>query len=417
MKRESTGPILRERSLPCSSPISRCPQAGILVTMLVADSHPLHAAATSSSRLVSALTGLQPEQTPVWFMRQAGRSLPEYRALRLGSQMLDACLSPTVASEITLQPVRRHGVDAGIFFSDIVVPLRLVGVDVRIEPGRGPVFASAIDTRTAVAELTRIDPQTVVAAGEPVWEAVRLSTEMLSDLGEERGEPLPLIGFSGAPFTLAAYMVEGQASKDHAGARSLMHRDPAAWSALMDWVADLTGLFLRGQVENGASAGQLFDSWAGALSARDYVDFVAPASARALAHVRHLTYRVGPDVTDAERPVPLIHFGVGTGELLTAMRDVGVDAMGIDYRIPLDEANRRLGGTVPLQGNLDPSLLDAPWEVLAAAVDEVLERGTQAPGHVFNLGHGVPSSADPDVLTRVVDRVHAWRAPGRGNDA
>jgi uroporphyrinogen decarboxylase len=388
-----------------------------MCAMLLGPSHPLHADATAQARLTGALTGNQPEITPVWFMRQAGRSLPEYRALRVGNQMLDACLSPTLASEITLQPVRRHGVDAGIFFSDIVVPLRLVGVDVRIEPGTGPVFGQPLEGGREVAALTRIDPRDVIAAGEPVWEAVALAVSMLRSLGAERGEPLPLIGFAGAPFTLAAYMVEGRPSKDQWAARALMHRDPAAWSALMEWTADLTGLFLRCQVENGASAGQLFDTWAGNLSADDYVRYAAPATSQALSHLRDLTYHPGPAADERERPVPIIHFGLGTGELLGAMRDVGVDALGIDYRIPLDEANRRLGGAVALQGNLDPSMLAAPDDVLTRAVIDVLERGAPAPGHVFNLGHGVPAAADPDVLSRVVTLVHEWRRPAGAADA
>lgn len=382
--------------------------------MLVAPGHPLHVDGTSGSRLVQALTGRRPAVTPVWFMRQAGRSLPEYRALRLGGEMLDACLSPSVASEITLQPVRRHGVDAGIFFSDIVVPLHLAGIEVRIEPGKGPVFASALADGRAVAAVTAIDPARVTTEGEPVWEAVARSVAMLRGLGHERGEPLPLIGFSGAPFTLAAYMVEGRPSKDQWGARALMHRDPAAWAGLVEWLADVTGLFLRGQVEAGASAGQLFDSWAGALSERDYRTHAAPSSRRALAHVRELTYR---DEEGSERPVPLIHFGVGTGELLKEMAAIGVDAVGVDYRVPLDEANRRLGGKFALQGNLDPSLLDAPWELLSAEVDEVLRLGSAAPGHVFNLGHGVPATAEPETLTRIVERVHAWSASARDGDA
>ncbi len=388
-----------------------------MCAMLLGPSHPLHADATARARLIGALTGAQPEITPVWFMRQAGRSLPEYRALRVGNEMLDACLSPALASEITLQPVRRHGVDAGIFFSDIVVPLRLVGVDVRIEAGKGPVFGQPLDSGREVAALTRIDPRDVIAAGEPVWEAVGLATSMLRSLSAERGEPLPLIGFAGAPFTLAAYMVEGRPSKDQWAARALMHRDPSAWSALLEWTADLTGLFLRCQVEYGASAGQLFDTWAGALSPGDYVRYAAPASTRALAHVRDLSYRPGLEADASERPVPIIHFGLGTGELLSAMRDIGVDALGIDYRIPLDEANRRLGGAVALQGNLDPSILAAPEDVLARAVIDVLERGAGAAGHVFNLGHGVPAAVDPDVLTRVVTLVHEWRRPVGAPDA
>jgi len=346
--------------------------------------------------------------TPVWFMRQAGRSLPEYRELRVGTRMLDACLDPALASEITLQPVRRHGVDAGIFFSDIVIPLRLAGVDVDIVPGKGPVLGSPVRTADDVARLTEIDPGSLDAETfAPIIEAVRRT---ISELDET-----PLIGFAGAPFTLAAYLVEGGPSKDHIRARTLMHADPEAWAALMAWTADVTGAFLRAQVLAGASAAQLFDSWAGALSLADYAEHVAPASTRALSQVRDLTYGVSSEagvgddvVADAEtRNVPIVHFGVGTGELLKAMHEVGADVVGVDYRIPLDEASRRLGHVVPLQGNVDPAMLDAPWPVLQAHVDDVLSRGADAPSHVLNLGHGVPPETDPAVLTRLVEYVHS----------
>src|SRR4051812_21133139 len=213
-------------------------------------------------------------------MRQAGRSLPEYRELRVGTKMLDACLDPALASEITLQPVRRHQVDAGIFFSDIVVPLKLVGVDVEIVPGRGPVMGEAVRTAADVAKLTAIDPASLDAVIAPIAEAVKLTVAGLSTLGVG-GTSIPLIGFAGAPFPLAAYLVEGGPSKDHLAARALMHSDPAAWAALMDWTADVTGRFLRAQILAGASAAQLFDSWAGGLSLDDYRQYVAPASARA----------------------------------------------------------------------------------------------------------------------------------------
>jgi uroporphyrinogen decarboxylase len=351
-------------------------------------------------------------------MRQAGRSLPEYRELRVGTRMLDACLNPELASEITLQPVRRHGVDAAIFFSDIVIPLRLAGVDVDIVAGKGPVLGKPIRTAADVAELTSIDPASLDAAVfAPIAEAVGRTIAGLETIG---AGDTPLIGFAGAPFTLAAYLVEGGPSKDHIRARTLMHADPDAWAALMDWTADVTGAFLRAEVLAGASAAQLFDSWAGALSLDDYTRYAAPASARALGHVRDLAYPVTAagaaagaagaageaDGAAGTRNVPIVHFGVGTGELLTAMRDVGADVVGIDYRVPLDEASRRLGHTVPVQGNIDPAILDAPWPVLEAHVLDVLERGKSAPSHVLNLGHGVPPETDPAVLTRLVEFVH-----------
>ena len=369
--------------------------------------HPLASGLTADARLIRAYQGTRPEVTPVWFMRQAGRSLPEYRSLRVGTRMLDACLDPEMASEITLQPVRRHNVDAGILFSDIVIPLKLVGVDVEIVAGMGPVLGKAVRTAKDVAELTALDPAVLDTSLAPIRQAV---ARTVAELGAT-----PLIGFAGAPFTLAAYLVEGGPSKDHINARTLMHADPEAWAALMAWTAEVTGRFLRAQVLAGASAAQLFDSWAGALSLDDYTRYVAPASAAAIAHVRDLTYTENGVPTDADqtgaetatrRNVPVVHFGVGTGELLKEMHGVGADVVGVDYRVPLDEANRRLGGVVPVQGNIDPALLAAPWPVLEAHVLDVLERGRTAPAHVLNLGHGVPPLTDPDVLTRLVSFVH-----------
>ena len=350
--------------------------------MTLSATHPLLDGRTADSPLITAYRGGKPTRRPVWFMRQAGRSLPEYLQVRQGIGMLESCLRPELAAEITLQPVRRHDVDAGIFFSDIVIPLKLAGVDVDIVPGVGPVLGSPVRTAADVAALPRLTEEAL----DPIREAVRLT---VAELGSK-----PLIGFAGAPFTLAAYMVEGKPSRDHLGPRTMMHADPDAWQALTAWAADASGMFLRAQLEAGASAGQLFDSWAGSLGLADYVKHVAPASARALDHVRGLG-------------APLVHFGTGTSELLVAMRDVGVDVVGVDYRLPLDEANRRLGGTTPLQGNIDPALLSAPWEILEAHVREVLAAGAAAPGHVVNLGHGVPPETDADVLTRVVELIHS----------
>ena len=343
--------------------------------------HPLLDGRTADSPLIRAYRGDRPETLPVWFMRQAGRSLPEYRELRVGTKMLDACLDPELASEITLQPVRRHGVDAGIFFSDIVVPIKLAGVDVDIVPGRGPVLAEPIRGAADVAALAPLEPDALAPIAAGVARTV-------AQLGST-----PLIGFAGAPFTLAAYLVEGGPSKDHLRARTLMHSDPETWDALLAWAADVTGAFLRAQVLAGASAVQLFDSWVGSLTVADYEAHVAPYSARAIAHVKDL-------------PVPVVHFGVGTAELLPSMRAIGVDVMGVDDRIPLDEGVRRLGGDIPVQGNINPALLAAPWPVLEAHVLDVIERGKAAPAHVLNLGHGVPPETDPTVLTRIVELAH-----------
>ena len=344
--------------------------------------HPIVDGRTAKSSLVRALRGDRPESPPVWFMRQAGRSLPEYRALRAGGDMLQACLTPELASEITLQPVRRHGVDAGIFFSDIVVPVLLAGLPVRIEAGRGPVIDDPIRTASDVLRLRPLDP----AALDPIREAVAMTVAQLGST--------PLIGFGGAPFTLAAYLVEGGPSKDQQRARSMMHADPRSWAVLLNWCADVTGQFVRAQVEAGASAAQLFDSWVGSLSATDYQRRVAPHTKRAFSHLRGLD-------------VPRIHFGLGTDRILPQIAALGVDAVGIDWRIPLDEASDTLGNALPLQGNIDPALLSAPWPVLAAHVDDVLRRGRQAPAHIVNLGHGVPPDTDPDVLTRLVAYIHS----------
>ena len=333
--------------------------------------------------LLDAYAGNRPATTPVWFMRQAGRSLPEYRASRAGTEMLDACLTPDLAAEITLQPVRRHGVDAAIFFSDIVVPLKLAGADVEIAPGRGPVFSRPVRDAADLADLVAHDLTDDALA--PIEQAAARTVEQLGDT--------PLIGFAGAPFTLASYVVEGGPSKDQLRARTLMRSEPEAWGALTAYLARISGAFLAAQVRGGARAVQLFDSWAGSLSEADYRDAVLPASADVLAAV--------------PAGVPRVHFGVGTALLLPAMRDAGADVIGVDHRLPLDAASRLLGGGVPLQGNVDPALLDAPWPVLEAHLERVVEAGRAAPAHVLNLGHGVPPTTDPGVLTRIVDWVHA----------
>ncbi len=331
--------------------------------------------------LLAACGRRQPSHTPVWFMRQAGRSLPEYRALREGVPMLESCARPEMVAEITLQPVRRHKVDAAVLYSDIVVPLKAIGVDLDIVPGTGPVIAEPVRSSS---EVTRLRPLT----SDDVWYVAQACRDLVTELGD-----IPLVGFAGAPFTLASYLVEGGPSRDHARTKALMHDDPALWHDLLGRLADITGEFLRVQIEAGASAVQLFDSWAGTLSAADYAEFVQPHSAAVLASV-------------ADLGVPRIHFGVGTGELLALMGEAGADVVGVDWRVPLSEATRRVGPSRALQGNLDPALLQARWPVVEAAVRRVLREGAAAPGHVFNLGHGVPPDTDPEVLTRIVDLVH-----------
>jgi uroporphyrinogen decarboxylase len=336
--------------------------------------------ATRDSAFVRACRREPVPHTPVWFMRQAGRALPEYRALREGTEMLQACTTPDLVTEITLQPVRRYGVDAAIFFSDIVVPLKAVGVDLDIVPGVGPVVAEPFRTEKDLDRLPALTPEHVPY----IAEAVRTLT------GELGGTPL--IGFAGAPFTLASYLVEGGPSKNHAATKALMYGQPALWSALLDRLATITLAFLRVQIDAGASAVQLFDSWVGALPAADYRASVQPHSARVLAAVAD---------------VPRIHFGVGTGELLHDMGQAGADVVGVDWRVPLDEAVTRIGPGRAVQGNLDPTLVFAPEEVVARKVRETLEQGKAAEGHVFNLGHGVLPETDPDALLRVVELVHA----------
>ena len=334
--------------------------------------------ALAQSAFLQACRREQPSHVPVWFMRQAGRALPEYRKLREGIAMLDSCFRPDLVTEITLQPVRRLGVDAAILFSDIVVPLKAIGVDLDIVPGVGPVIAEPF---RSWADLDRLP---LLLELPEVAQAVRL---LVGELGST-----PLIGFAGAPFTLASYLVEGGPSKDQRKTKALMYGDPALWSALMERLADITVAFLRLQIDAGASAVQLFDSWVGALPAADYRQFVQPHSARILAAVAD---------------VPRIHFGVGTGELLHDMGQAGADVVGVDWRVPLDEAVTRIGPGKAVQGNLDPTLVFAPWDVVEGKIEQTVTAGRAAEGHVFNLGHGVLPETDPDMLKRIVDKVHS----------
>ncbi|SCE23911.1 uroporphyrinogen decarboxylase [Streptomyces sp. DvalAA-14] len=320
--------------------------------------------------------------TPVWFMRQAGRSLPEYLKLREGIPMLESCMRPDLVKEITLQPVRRHGVDAAVYYSDIVVPLKAIGLDLDIKPGVGPVVASPIRTREDLTRLRPLEPGDVPY----VTEAIGLLT---AELG-----PTPLIGFAGAPFTLASYLVEGGPSRNHERTKALMYGEPELWHDLLDRLADVTAAFLKVQIEAGASAVQLFDSWVGALAPADYRRYVMPSSVKVFDAV-------------AGYGVPRIHFGVGTGELLGLMGEAGADVVGVDWRVPLDEAARRVGPGKALQGNLDPAVLFAPTAAVEEKTQEVLDAAAASgTGHVFNLGHGVLPSTDPDALTRLVDFVH-----------
>ncbi len=336
----------------------------------------------SSSTFLAATRGEPVDHTPVWFMRQAGRSLPEYLAVREGVGMLESCMNPDLVTEITLQPVRRYGVDAAIFFSDIVLPLKAVGVDLDIKPGVGPVVAEPVRSLDDVAAI----PDLVPAHVDFVTTAVG---NLVGELGGT-----PLIGFAGAPFTVASYLVEGGPSKDHAKTKAMMFGAPEVWDALMAKIAGIAATYLEVQVAAGASAVQLFDSWAGALTPADYAAYVMPHSAAVLERAGALG-------------VPRIHFGVGTANLLSLMGEAGADVVGVDWRTPLSAAIGQVGERA-VQGNLDPTLVFAPPEVLTARAAEVIEAGRAARGHVFNLGHGVIPSTDPDQLKRLTEFVQSY---------
>jgi uroporphyrinogen decarboxylase len=314
-------------------------------------------------------------------MRQAGRSLPEYRAIRGIGTILDAIKQPDLAIEITLQPVRRYGVDAAILYSDIVVPVHAIGFGVDVKPGVGPVVEEPFRSR---ADLGRLRP---LEAPLDIPYVIDTARGLAAEL------PVPLIAFAGAPFTVASYLIEGGPSRTYGKTKALMYGDPDLWFDLVDRLADLAIAFLEAQLDAGAAAVQLFDSWAGALHPAAYRHFVLPASRKVFAAI-------------AARGVPRIHFGVNTGELLTLLRDAGADVVGVDWRTHLDDARGRLGDAVALQGNLDPAICLAPWPVVEAEVRDVLARAGGHPGHIFNLGHGVLPETDPSILERVVELVH-----------
>ena len=336
--------------------------------------------------LLEAACGRTPSRTPVWFMRQAGRSLPEYREVREGIPMLDSCFKPELLAEITLQPVRRHDVDAAILFSDIVVPLKAAGVDVEIVPGRGPVMGEAVRGRSDVEKLPVLDDEVAAVA-----DGIRIILDELSDTQA-------LIGFVGAPFTLASYLVEGGPSKNHEKTKAMMHAEPETWHALMRRLVPTIVAFLRTQVEAGIDAMQLFDSWAGFLTEADYREFVLPYSVEILESVAG--------------EIPRIHFGVTTGELLGAMSEAGSEVMGVDWRVPLDTAATRFASPRVLQGNLDPAMLFAGTNVVRGEVARIKAEAARAiaagdaTGHIFNLGHGVLPTTDADAITEAVAIIH-----------
>ncbi|HTW97742.1 MAG TPA: uroporphyrinogen decarboxylase [Acidimicrobiales bacterium] len=346
------------------------------------------AARRPGSDFLRACRGLDVERTPVWFMRQAGRSLPEYRSRRGEGSIFDAVRQPELAAELTLQPVRRYGVDAAILFSDIVVPAFATGFPLELVGGVGPVVAEPI---RHASDLKRLRPFVPGDDAPYVAETVRILAGELD---------VPLIGFAGAPFTVASYLVEGGPSRDYAHAKALMHTDEATWFELLDRLAGWAVASLTAQVEAGAAAIQLFDSWAGVLSRSDYERFVLPASRRVLAELEPLG-------------VPRIHFGVGTGELLDLMAAAGAEVVGVDWRVPLGAARRRLGTGVAVQGNLDPVHVLSGALVAEEEARRVLAEAGSLPGHVFNLGHGVLPGSDPGVLARVVELVHEETAAGQ----
>ena len=331
---------------------------------------------------LAACRGEPVDRVPVWFMRQAGRSLPEYRAIRGSGSILDAIGDPSLACEITLQPVRRYGVDAAILFSDIVVPYHAIGFGVDVVAGRGPVIARPFTDASDLDRLRDIEPADI----EHVTSTVDLVVKELD------ATSTPLIGFAGAPFTVASYLVEGAPTREFAVIKTMMHADPSLFDRLLDRLVSITISFLRAQVAHGASAVQLFDSWAGALTRAEYERFALPATKRVLEGI-------------ADLDVPTILFGVGTGELLDLMASASSSVMGIDWHVDLDEGRRRVGDR-PVQGNLDPARCLGGVDLALEATREVLSRAGRSPGHIFNLGHGVLPATDPDVLEQVVRVVH-----------
>jgi uroporphyrinogen decarboxylase len=321
------------------------------------------------------------ERTPVWFMRQAGRSLPEYRELRKHHDLFSVCRQPELCAEVTLQPVRAHDVDAAVMFADIMLPVIGMGVDVELVENVGPVIADPVRTSDDVERLRVPDPEEAVPF---ILEAVRL---VRAELAAEKA----VIGFAGGPFTVAGYLIEGKPTREFVQTKRCMYAQPEVWHALMDKLADTFAAYLRAKVTAGADVIQLFDSWVGTLSAEDYEEFVAPYSARVLAAV----------------DVPTIHFGTGTTHLLPVMREAGGDVIGLDWRVPIEGGWEIVGPDRGVQGNLDPALLLGPFERVTAAANRILDAVAGRRGHIFNLGHGVLPDTDPADLARLVELVHA----------
>ncbi len=318
------------------------------------------------------------ERTPVWFMRQAGRSLPEYRAVRERHSFWEVAQTPELCAQVTLQPVRRHGVDAAVMFADIMTPVLAMGLDVELVEGVGPVVAEPVRTAADVERLRVPEPD----AFAPLLDAIRI---VRGELEPERA----VVGFCGGPFTVAGYLVEGRPSREFATVKALMYSEPAVWAALQERLTACFAAYVAAQAAAGADVVQLFDSWVGTLSPADYEEFVAPWSARIL----------------AAAGVPTIHFGTGTATLLEAMARAGGDVIGLDWRVPLDEGWALAGDDRGVQGNLDPAVLLGPWERVEAAALDVLARARGRRGHIFNLGHGVLPRTEPAVLSRLAELV------------
>ncbi len=338
---------------------------------------------SNDSRFIKACKRQNVDATPVWFMRQAGRYMPEYRAIREKYTLLEIVQQPELAAEVTLQPVRAFGVDAAILFADILLPLKPMGLDFEFAKGEGPVIHNPVRTMDDVKALRPLEPETSLAH---VMETIRLLR------GELR--QTPLIGFCGAPFTVASYMIEGGSSRNYRYAKSMMYDTPRVWHTFMDKLTDALAAYLTAQIRAGAQAVQMFDSWVGALSPQDYAEFVLPYSRRVLQAAQ-------------ETGVPVIHFGTNTATLLPLMKQAGGDVIGLDWRVPLDEGWALLGGDVAVQGNLDPVALFAPLPELEKRVRDVLRRAAGRPGHIFNLGHGILQHTPPEKVKAVVEMVHS----------
>lgn len=323
------------------------------------------------------------DRTPVWFMRQAGRYMQEYRDIRKNHSLLDICKQPELATEVTLQPVRSHHVDAAILFADILLPLEPMGAPFEFQKGEGPVVHDPVRTPEDVQRLRVVEPE----------EGLGYVLESLRLIRKELDGKTPVIGFAGAPFTLASYLIEGGKSSQYIRTKRFMYSEPEAWNELMKKLSEVVRRYLRAQVEAGAQAVQLFDSWVGALSPVDYAERIEP-------HVAHILQDL------QQTGVPVIHFGTGTSTLLEMQKRAGGTVMGIDFRLSLDQAHARLGDDVAYQGNLEPMLLLAPWELLKRRTVDVIEQGKRLPGHVFNLGHGVVPDVDPKTVTRLVATIH-----------